>query len=120
MPTVQTVAGTVPTTDETAGRDIVVQVVPISQLREACRSGEGRIVIDALDVDRIAPTELACAVHWHRRLQLNGRLVLAVSRGAARSLAQSGLHTLLPHRFSLESAVDAARTDVRRPAAPYA
>ena len=114
MPTVQTATRTNRATARRAGCD-GVRVIPISQLREARGSLEGRIVIDALDVDCLALPDLARAVHWHRRLVRKGRLVLAVSSEAARSLAQSGLHTVLPHRFSMQSAVDAAAADIRRP-----
>jgi hypothetical protein len=94
-------------------------VIPIAQVSQVVDpTSDARIVLDATGVDTIPLQNLARAVRWHRRVLPRGRLVIAVSRSTARCLVACGLHTVLPHRFSLESALDAAAAGSGAPVPP--
>jgi hypothetical protein len=115
-----------PTLESGAGRTLFaprpqrlggpVQVVPIESLMRADTDLDSNcIVVDALDVDVLPLPAIARAVHWQRRLGPRGRVVLAVSQAAVRSLVASGLHTVLPHRLTLDQAIGVAAVATRAP-----
>jgi hypothetical protein len=92
-----------------AGSAGSLRVIPIDQVRNPVElTADATVVLDATGVDNISLPTLARAVHWQRHVLSRGRVVLAVSQSAARCLIACGLHTVLPHRLTLESAMDAA------------